>query len=464
MRRSAAVLPLVALVVVGCASSPARPVAQPAPQVVQTSAPAVSETRIDAVEYRKALEEAYAQIVARSSGTTKAPVVDADAALSMPIPDHRSIRGAIDYFSTDLHDQIQRSLYRSATYRTMIEGVLDEYRLPRGLAYLPVIESAYLPTLTSSAGAHGVWQFMPGTARDMGLSIDWWIDERANPEKATRAAAKYLRYLYNEFGDWPLALAAYNAGPGRIRRAMEDSGSDTFWELVEKGAIPRETRGYVPTFYATLVIVSDPAAYGFELREPEAPSTATVEIEGPVSLQYLGAVGSVDKAVLRDLNAHYKRGVVPPGRHVVRVPHGAAEPIAARATTMKFEDPELEIANFTLRNGDSLAKLARALKKSEQDLLSMNGLRRNNLEAGDSIYLPVRQSDLSSILRKAQQPPSRYHKVKKGETLYSIARAHGLSVEELLDLNRMTREKTIHPGDKLRVSGGPLAVTAGGGS
>ncbi|MHB9001390.1 MAG: lytic transglycosylase domain-containing protein, partial [Thermoanaerobaculia bacterium] len=270
-----AVLPLLAVTAMACASTSRELQQRPLPA---TSASPRIEAAIDAAEYHHALEEAYAQIVARTSGNAKAPVIDADAILSMPVPEHPTIAGAVDYFSNELRDQIQRSLYRSARYRPMIEPVLDANRLPRGLAYLPVIESAYVPTLTSKAGAHGIWQFMPGTGREMGLEINWWLDERADPEAATRAAAKYLRYLFDEFSDWPLALAAYNAGPGRIRRALNETGSSTYWELVDKAAIPRETRGYVPTFYATLVIVSDPASYGFTLTEPESQNFARVEI------------------------------------------------------------------------------------------------------------------------------------------------------------------------------------------
>lgn len=454
-----AVLPLLAVIAIACASSPRE--LQQRPLAVATTDPR-NEAAVDAAEYRHALEEAYAQIIARASDGANAPVIDADAILSMPVPDHPTIGGAVDYFTNGLHEQIQRSLYRSALYRPMIEPVLEQNGLPRGLAYLPVIESAYVPTLTSKAGAHGIWQFMPGTGREMGLEINWWLDERADPEKATKAAAKYLRYLYDEFSDWPLALAAYNAGPGRIRRALNETGSSTYWELVDKAAIPRETRGYVPTFYATLVIVSDPATYGFTLTETEPQSFARVEVQGPVSFQQLSAVGGIDSTVIRDLNPHYKRGIVPPGNHVVRVPRGAAPPIVARAATMKFEDPELKVATFTMRKGDTVSKLARATGTSTQDILSMNGLRSARLGAGDSLYLPVRQSDLSSVLRKAAEPQSRYHKVKKGDTLYSIAKKHGLSVDELLDLNRLSRAKTIHPGDRLRVSGGANAVTAGG--
>src|SRR6202008_1639899 len=173
---------------------------------------------------------------------------------SLPIPAHRTINSAVRLFSVDMKDSIQTSLLRSARYRKLIDKALAEQKLPKGLAYLPVIESAYMPTLTSRAGAHVIWQFMGETAREYGLRVDWWVDERADPEHSTRAAAAYLRDLYRQFNDWPLALAAYNAGPGRIRRAMNATGGTTFWELLENEAVPKETRGYVPTVFATLTI------------------------------------------------------------------------------------------------------------------------------------------------------------------------------------------------------------------
>ena len=172
-------------------------------------------------------------------------------------------------FSSTLKSDIQTYLTRSARYKKMIERTLTEAGLPKGLAYLPVIESGYSMTMTSRAGARGMWQFMSDTAREYGLRVDWWVDERADPERSTRAAATYLRDLYRQFNDWPLALAAYNAGPGRIRRAMESTGATTFWELLDEAAVPKETRGYVPTFFATLTIASDPTTYGFRLGQPD---------------------------------------------------------------------------------------------------------------------------------------------------------------------------------------------------
>lgn len=440
----------------GCAASTVSnvPQAHPAPL-------AEAPLDVDLEDLKGELAAALHEIEARSTGEVKPAVVDAEAMTSMVIPDHSSIAGAVEYFSTTLHDKIQRSLIRSATFKAMVDEVLDEYRLPRALAYLPVIESAYVPTLTSSAGAHGLWQFMPATGMEYGLTIDWWMDERAHPEESTRAAAYYLRDLYAMFNDWPLALAAYNAGPGRIRRTLESTGATSFWELYENGSIPRETRGYVPTFYATVIIASDPATYGFELLESDKQDLRRVAVEGPVSLEYVAQVCGLPVDVLQNLNPHLRRSIVPPGTNSLRVPPAAVEAIAARATTMRYEDPHVQIATFTVRPGDSLKKLSRAVGVPSDQILKMNGLRGPNVAAGQTIFLPVSQTALSAKLEAARHATAdRYHTVRKGDTLFSIARRHGLTVEELVDLNRLSGDQTIHPGDRLRVR---LSGTVTGG-
>ena len=327
MTKERAVVLLVAIYAVACATSTPAPKSAATPSASQPP----SAAKLQAEEYRKALEAAYGEIVAREGKPVAAPAVDVEAAASIPIPDHPTVRGALQYFTTDLKPSIQESLLRSGKYKKLIDKALDDYKLPRGLAYLPVIESAYVPSVTSRAGAHGIWQFMPETARDYGLRVDWWVDERADPERSTRAAAAYLKDLYRQFNDWPLALAAYNAGPGRIRRAMQATGAVTFWDLLENAAVPKETRGYVPTFFATLTIASDPSTYGFRLGQPIDFDRSAVEVEGPLSLRYLASVAHVDEALLRDLNPALRQGIVPPGKITVSVPAKSAETVAARA-------------------------------------------------------------------------------------------------------------------------------------
>ena len=431
----------------------------PAPHTPSSAPPPLPQTRIDGEQFRHELEEAYTGIVAREGLPVAAPEVDVEAAASIPIPEHRTINGAVNLFSTRMKNSIQTSLLRSARYRTMIDDALAEQDLPRGFAYLPVIESAYLPRLTSRAGAHGVWQFMPETAREYGLRVDWWIDERADPHRSTKAAARYLRDLYRQFDDWSLVLAAYNCGPGRVSRALERTGATTFWELLEAEAVPKETRGYVPTFYATLIIAGDPATYGFQLAPPEESEDREVEVAGPVSIGYIAEVAGVDPEVIRELNPALRQDIVPPGRRSVRVPKASAALVAERATTMKDEDINLSVTAFQMRRGDTVSKLARKLGTTPETILAMNGLSsKDRLSTGRTIYLPVRARELGALLRQADD----VYTVVKGDTLYSIAKRHGISAADLRELNDLSKNAKLRIGQKLRVAPG-RGVTAGGG-
>jgi membrane-bound lytic murein transglycosylase D len=440
-----------------CASSAPAPKAALAPP-----APSPAVAARDAAEFRKELEQAYAQIAARADQpVASVPAADVEAAVSMPIPDHKTIRGAINLFTTDMHGDIQTYLTRSARYKKQIEKALADQNLPKGLAYLPVIESGYATTLTSKAGAHGIWQFMPDTAREYGLRVDWWVDERADPERSTRAAASYLKDLYRQFNDWPLVLAAYNAGPGRIRRALSETGATTFWELLEQSAVPKETRGYVPTFFATITIASDPAAFGFRLTNPADPDDQRVELDGPLSLKTVAEAAKVDEAILRELNPALRRGLVPPGRTAVRVPAKAAGLLTARAATLKNEDENIAVCSFVLRSGDSIQRIARAIGTTAETVLAMNNLRAaSRVGEGDAVYLPVRARQLGTLLAQSNDDDV-FYAVHKGDTLYSVAKRYRLTVDELLELNALERGHSLRVGERLRISA-PRALTAGG--
>ena len=364
---------VLALAVCGCATRPITPPLE-VPQTLVLSIPAI--------------------------GTTIAPAQarpPIGSLIDIPVPDHHSIRAALDLFTSEMRSDIQQSLTRSARYKNLIDKVLDEYKLPKALAYLPVIESAYLPRLTSRAGAHGIWQFMPETAREYGLRVDWWVDERADPDRSTRAAAAYLKDLYRDFQDWPLALAAYNAGAGRIHRALDETGSNSFWRLMDLSAIPRETRGYVPTFFAAILIANDAASYGFRSADPLTADVKRVEVEGPLSLRFIAQTASIDEALLRELNPSLRHDIVPPGKIRIAIPASALASIEARAATLKNEDRIVTVCVYKIRKGDSITKLARSLHVARKTILAMNGLgAKAHLRRGESIYLPVRAHALAA--------------------------------------------------------------------
>ncbi len=459
--RNTLLLAVVSLFIVACATSTPAPSSVPAAAV--NAKPRIS-AQIDADEFRKELENAYTHILSRTDAKTApadAPVVDLEAAASIDIPQHRTIDSAVRLFSVDMKDSIQASLLRSAYYKNLIDKALAEQKLPKGLAYLPVIESAYLTKLTSRVGAHGIWQFMPETAREYGLRVDWWIDERADPERSTKAAAKYLKDLHRMFDDWSLALAAYNCGPGRVKRTLQDAGAKTFWELLDQGLLPKETRGYVPTFYAALQIATDPEAYGFELGAPVDIEENHVEVAGPVSLEYIAEVTGVDQDRLKELNPQLRRGVVPPGRASVRVPARVATALEARADSLRDEDAYVKYCSFRMREGDSLKRLARAIGSKPETILAMNGLDENDrLRTGAQLYLPVRARELGNLLAHSNNTEY-YYAVRKGDTLYSIAKKNGLSVSELRELNDLNKNAKLKIGQRLRVEGA-RTMTAGG--
>src|SRR6185295_19529406 len=205
----------------------------------------------------------------------------------IPIPQEPKVLSYVEVFQTRLRDYIQESLQRGARYLPMIQSVFRAEGLPLDLAYIPIIESSFKTNALSKASAKGPWQFMRATAQEHGLKTNWFIDERSDPEKATVAAAQYLKTLSKMFdGDWNLVLAAYNGGPGRVQRAIKRSGRDDFWELSSsRRYLPRETRDYVPLILAAVIIARNPSQYGMNIVPIESPDYETVTLASAVDLR-----------------------------------------------------------------------------------------------------------------------------------------------------------------------------------
>jgi membrane-bound lytic murein transglycosylase D len=348
----------------------------------------------------------------------------------------------------------------------MIQQVFRAEGIPLDLAYVPLIESAFKPNAVSRAQAKGVWQFMQGTALENGLKHDWYIDERADPEKATRAAAKYLRTLHGMFGDWHLALASYNGGPGLVQRALKRTRTDDFWSLAAAPrAIPRETREYVPMILAAIVIARNPVQYGFDIT-PETPvAFETVQLPRAVDLRHVAEWTGSSVNEIQALNPELRRWTTPVRRtdYTLKVPAGTAESLLARLESA----PSAELASLkwhTVRRGDTVAGLAARFKVSRADLAAANGLStRARLKPGQELLIPraptpllaARPADAPIRTAARQEAGSSAghasaYRVRRGDTLFSIARRFGVSVDDLRAWNRL-RGSRLDIGDVLTV-------------
>jgi membrane-bound lytic murein transglycosylase D len=259
----------------------------------------------------------------------------------LPVSLSNSVENYVEYFRTDGRDILQGWLDRSTRYDRIVKSILREKNLPAELAYLPMIESGFDLNAVSPADAAGLWQLVPDTARRYGLRVDPWVDERRDPVKSTRAAAAHLSSLYKLFGSWPLALASYNAGETRVKRAVLRTTSPEVWRVRTPRYLPRETRNYVPKYLAAVVIAADPERYGFTPPPPAAFSFDEVVVPQRTDLRLIARCAGVDVKDIRDLNPELLRGFTPPDvtHYAVRLPRGTREllPFACTALAPKQE-------------------------------------------------------------------------------------------------------------------------------
>jgi membrane-bound lytic murein transglycosylase D len=393
----------------------------------------------------------------------------------IPIPLNQRVLSYVELFQGRLRSYIQEGLARGSKYLPMIQNVFRAEGLPLDLAYVPLIESAFKPNALSRVKAKGVWQFMRTTALENGLRHDWYVDERSDPEKATRAAAQYLKKLNDMFdGDWHLALASYNGGPGRVQRAIRRTGVRDFWRLSEGSRyLPRETREYVPMILAAIIIARNPGQYGFDL-DPASPVVAeTVQLSGPVDLRHVAEWTGSSIDTIQTLNPELRRWTTPvrSDGYQLRVPAGTAAPLKAR---LDDADPgERAVLNwYVVRRGESLAAIARKLRVSKADLAEANYLStRAAVRPGQRLIIPrppaglmASRPDLSAMSAEARataplasasddqgEAPARVvYRVRPGDTLGSIARAFQTSVAALRNWNHL-RSSQIAAGDRLTI-------------
>lgn len=402
-----------------------------------------------------------------------APAGDHD----VPVPFNQRVRAFIALFQGRLHEFLEEGMKRGSRYLPMIQSVFRAEGLPLDLAYVPLVESAFKPNAVSRAKAKGVWQFMRGTGVENGLRQDWYIDERSDPEKATVAAAKYLATLASLFhGDWHLALASYNGGPGRVQRAIKASRHADFWALAAKPRLlPRETRDYVPMILAAIAIARNPAQYGFSF-ESEAPHTyETVTLSGPVDLRHVAEWVDTTIDDIRMLNPELRRWTTPvrDSGYELKVPVGTAAIVRERLDSVAAA--ELTSLNwYTVKPGQTLASIARQLRVSRTDLAEANYLKASSrVTPGQQLVVPREATALMAARTERAVPaadarplpghaavpvvdPSGaeqirvLYRVKRGDTLASIARIFRTSVASLQAWNRL-RGTRIRAGQRLTI-------------
>jgi membrane-bound lytic murein transglycosylase D len=339
----------------------------------------------------------------------------------------------------------------------MIERIFEEEGLPQDLVFLPLVESAFKVNALSRASARGMWQFMLATGRDFGLEQNWFIDERADPEKATRAAARYLHLLNETFDDWHLALASYNAGPGRVRRALNRAGTEDYWELTESTRyLPRETREYVPMVLASIIIARNPTLYGFE-ASGEAPLTwETVAVPGAIDLRILAEWAVVSTDSLQELNPELRPTTTPSGEHQLRVPIGTSATLQSRIDTA---DPSVfvQFEFHVVKRGDPLSAIARRYGVKLNDLYAANNLRSSLLRINQTLTIPTRPTSGLPTAPRTVAPASQAaasvpltYQVRRGDTLIGIARQFRTTVATLKQLNDLSSDR-IRAGERLTV-------------
>ncbi|UCD35385.1 MAG: transglycosylase SLT domain-containing protein [Nitrospiraceae bacterium] len=293
-------------------------------------------------------------------------------------------------FSTHKYSFMKR-LTRSGRYIHAMAGIFSERGLPRELAYLPLIESEFNPYAFSGKRATGPWQFVPATARRLNLKMDWWVDERRDPIKSTEAAAVYMKYLYERFGTWNLALAAYNAGEGRVGRALDMAGARDFWSLRSTGVLARETENYVPAYIAATAIALAPGQFGFpEIRYHDPFEFDEVIVDTPMDLEVAARLAGTDTVNIRDLNPELRRLCTPPNvdSYSLRIPRGTKTRFLSNLE--KTRKNEVAYVNFyQVKQGDTITKIARQLGTTMEAIMEMNDLgTRALVEAGRHLLVP----------------------------------------------------------------------------
>jgi peptidoglycan lytic transglycosylase D len=420
------------------------------------------------------------------AGTITTEAVKADLAATehdIPIQQNSRVLAYVELFQTRLRDYIHESLTRGTKYLPMIQSVFRAEGLPLDLAFIPIIESGFKTNALSKASAKGPWQFMKATGIENGLKHTWYVDERSDPEKATVAAAKYLKALHKMFdGDWNLVLAAYNGGQGRLQRAMKRSGQQDFWKLSGSSRyLPKETREYVPLILAAIIVAKNPAQYGFEIVSHDPMAYDKVTVPRAIDLRRVAEWTGTSIDEIQALNPELRRWTTPlkSTEFELKLPTGTGATFQEKLAAATPGD--LAALNwYTVKRGESLATIARKLKVNRVDLAEANSLAiRSRVGTGQALVIPRAPATLltarterpapaevasravggSATIPDAGEQTQVVYRVKRGDTLSSIARLFDTTVAKIKSWNKL-RTNVIAAGSRLKIMAAPTHALA----
>jgi membrane-bound lytic murein transglycosylase D len=379
------------------------------------------------------------------------------ASYDVPVVVNPQVEKYIRYFQTNGKKFFAKWLNRSSAYMPMIKGILAEEGMPEDLAYLALIESGFSPHARSKASAVGVWQFMRWTGKHNGLKIDWWIDERKDTEKATHAAARHLRTLHNRFDSWYLAAAAYNAGEGKIAKAIRKHKTTDFWEIASKRrALKRETKDYIPKYLAAMIIAKEPAKYGFTNIKPE-PAIAydKVEIKRATDIKVIAKAAGVSVKEIKRLNPELLRWFTPPNYkgYEIKLPPGTSEAFTEKLAQVAPKD-RLKFYSHKIKPGESLYRIARRYNTSIREIAYLNDIKRTRLvRAGKFIVVPVNERTGKKLAKRKLAPlkplGSGEYVVISGDTLWDLSMRYDIPLSRILKMNGLNKRSVLRLGQRL---------------
>jgi len=378
-----------------------------------------------------------------------------------PVVLNNKVNAYLEIFQNQQREQFGRWLAKSTMYRSMVEKELGDAGLPKDLLYLAMIESGYNQMACSSAKAVGLWQFMRPTGRQYGLQVDKYVDERRDPQKSTRAAVTYLADLYQEFADWHLAVAAYNGGPGTIRKGLKKHNVDNFWDLAGKEYLSLETKRYVPKLIAALMIAKEPEKYGFtDIAYHEPLRYDTLTVRPGMSLEAIALISNSTTKEIQGLNQELRLGKTPlnTAQYKVKIPQ-ATRDIAKKNLSRLHSIVSTGYKTHKIRKGDTLTRISKKYNVNKTTILKVNNLHSGKLASGQNLRIPYNTityqllPDGSTGAQAAYRDNLVLHLIKKGDTVSKIARQYNLYATPtvfILDKNRKILAKPLTMRDLRR--------------